>query len=163
MPVQESPPCPFCDPSVGSSVFYENNDCLALYNIAPVLPGHSLVIPRTHHTSLLSLNDEELTAFFLTARTALKILLKAFHAEAFDFSLQEKPEAGQTIEHLHIHIVPRLKNDLPHPGDWYPLVQQNDMAIIDSMNRPRLSSSELQQIVGKLRRIADQTDFDLSF
>jgi len=156
MPVQATPDCPFCHPSVGASVFYENKDFLALYNIAPVLPGHSLVIPRRHHTSLLSLSDDEMIAFFHTARSALKIVLKAFQAEAFDFSLQEKPEAGQTIEHLHIHIVPRLKNDLPHPGDWYPLVQRNDIAIIDSADRPTLRADEMKQVVARLRQVARQ-------
>ena len=108
--------CPFCNESIQSSVFYETRDFMAVFNIAPVLPGHSLVIPRAHHTSILSLSDEELTDFFKTARSALLILMKAFHTEAFDWSIQEKPEAGQTIEHLHLHIVPRVMDDLLHPG-----------------------------------------------
>ena len=156
MPIPENPNCPFCNPSIGASVFYENRDFLALYNIAPVLPGHSLVIPRRHHTSLLTLSTEELTAYFQTARTALIIVLQTFQAEAFDLSLQEKPEAGQTIEHLHIHIVPRLKNDLPHPGDWYPLVQRSDDNIIDSADRPALNAAEMRQVVERLRQVARQ-------
>jgi len=151
------PGCPFCDESIQSSVFYENLDFMAVFNIAPVLPGHSLVIPRAHHTSILSFTDIEITDFFKTARTALLILMKAFHTEAFDWSLQEKPEAGQTIEHLHLHIVPRVKNDLLHPGHWYPLVQHNDMDMIDSLNRPRLTPGELKIIVDKLREVARDT------
>jgi len=147
--------CPFCHPGVKASVFYENRDFLALYNIAPFLPGHSLVIPRTHHTSLLALSDEELAGFFHTARVALRILLKTFHTEAFDWSVQEKEEAGQTIEHLHLHIVPRLNNDLAHPGDWYPLVQQNDRLVMDSTIRTRLTNPEMKLIVEKLRHIAN--------
>ena len=148
------PGCPFCNKSIQSSVFYENRDFIAVFNIAPVLPGHSLVIPRAHHTSILSFTDAEMTDFFRTARTALLILMKAFHTEAFDWSLQEKPEAGQTIEHLHLHIVPRVMNDLLHPGHWYPLVQHNDMDIIDSMNRPRLTAEEMKIIVDKLKEVA---------
>jgi bis(5'-adenosyl)-triphosphatase len=139
---------------VNDSVFYDNNDFLAIYNIAPFLPGHSLIIPRVHHTSLLALSNTELTAFFHTARIALRILLKTFQTEAFDWSIQEKQEAGQTIEHLHLHIVPRVKNDLAHPGDWYPLVKQNDMMVIDSTIRTRLTSPEMKQIVEKLREMA---------
>jgi len=130
---------------------------MAAFNIAPVLPGHSLVIPRAHHTSILSLTDSEITDFFKTARSALLILMKAFHTEAFDWSLQEKPEAGQTIEHLHLHIVPRAKNDLLHPGHWYPLVQRNDMDLIDSLNRPRLIPEEMKFIVDKLKEVARNT------
>jgi bis(5'-adenosyl)-triphosphatase len=149
--------CPFCSEQFQSSVFYENGDFMAAFNIAPVLPGHSLVIPRAHHTSILSFTDTEITDFFKTARTALLILMKAFHTEAFDWSLQEKPEAGQTIEHLHLHIVPRAKNDLLTPGHWYPLVQRNDMDMIDSLKRPRLTAEEMKIIVDKLKEVARST------
>jgi bis(5'-adenosyl)-triphosphatase len=127
---------------------------MALYNIAPVLPGHVLVIPRAHHTSLLSLTETEMTAFFEVSRMVLKIVLKAFGTDAFDWSIQEKPEAGQTLEHLHLHIVPRKRNDLPEAGDWYPLVHQNDDDIIDSRSRPRLHVKDLHTIVEKLKETA---------
>jgi bis(5'-adenosyl)-triphosphatase len=146
--------CPFCDESVNSSVFYTRGDYLAIYNIAPVLPGHALVIPRSHKTSIFMLSDKELSDFFITARKTLQILLKAFETDSFDWSIQEKPSAGQTIAHLHLHIVPRLKNDLPSPGQWYPKVHKNDSEIIDSENRIRLTSEELQRIVDKLRLLA---------
>jgi bis(5'-adenosyl)-triphosphatase len=149
--------CPFCSETIQSSVFYENRDFMAAFNIAPVLPGHSLVIPKAHHTSILSLNDAEISGFFRTARTALLILMKAFHTEAFDWSLQEKPEAGQTIEHLHLHIVPRVINDLLLPGHWYPLLQHNDMDMIDSLNRPRLTAEEMKIIVDKLKEVSRNT------
>jgi bis(5'-adenosyl)-triphosphatase len=148
------PGCPFCDPSIESSVFYETPGFIAVFNIAPVLPGHSLVIPRAHHTSLLALTDEEMTAFFTTARSTLLILMKAFHTDAFDWSIQEKPEAGQTIEHLHLHIVPRTSHDLLNPGHWYPLVQRNDMDMIDSLSRPRVTPEEMSVIVTKLKEVA---------
>ncbi len=154
MNMQVNPPCPFCDQQIKSSVFYRQGNTLAIYNIAPVLPGHSLIIPEKHITSLLDLNQEEMLEFFSTARATLQILMKAFHTDAFDWSVQEKPEAGQTIEHLHLHIVPRLKNDLKQPGEWYPLVQQNDTEIIDSLNRQRMSRETMQQIVRELRKTA---------
>jgi bis(5'-adenosyl)-triphosphatase len=148
--------CPFCNTSILSSVFYEQDGFMAIYNIAPVLPGHSLIIPAKHYASLLDMTQSELYNFLETSRTALRILLKAFNTDAFDWSIQEKPEAGQTIEHLHLHIVPRLKGDLRHPGDWYPLVQQNDNEIIDSMDRSRLNEEAMRQIILELREIASQ-------
>jgi len=151
--VYKQPDCPFCNDAIKSSVFYENKDYIALYNLAPILPGHSLVIPREHHTSILSLSDEALGAFFRTAKMAQLILMKAFETNAFDWSLQEKMEAGQTIEHLHLHIVPRIRNDLVHPGHWYPLIHRNDPEIIDSLLRPRLSIDDLEIIIHKLKDI----------
>jgi bis(5'-adenosyl)-triphosphatase len=138
------------------SVFYRQGNTLAIYNIAPVLPGHSLIIPEKHITSLLDLSQAEMVEFFNTARVALQILMNAFHTDAFDWSVQEKPEAGQTVEHLHLHIVPRLKGDLRQPGDWYPLIQHNDTGIIDSLNRQRISREDLHQIVRELRMKAGE-------
>ena len=159
LPDPENPGCPFCRDSIISSAFYETRDFIAIYNIAPILPGHSLIIPRNHHTSLMTLSDELLFDFFKTARTALLILMKAFHTRAFDWSIQEKPEAGQTIEHLHLHIVPRITDDLIHPGHWYPLIHRNDMEIMDSENRPRLNAQELMVIVEKLKEAGRQTEW----
>jgi bis(5'-adenosyl)-triphosphatase len=147
------PACPFCDESITASVFFTRGDFLALYNIAPVLPGHSLIIPKQHYTSLLELNDKELLEFFMTANRALRVLLKAFNTDSFDWSIQEKPAAGQTIEHLHLHIVPRLKGDLKHPGDWYPLLQQNDDVIIDSLHRPRIRPEVMAKIIATLKQV----------
>ncbi|MBN1791697.1 MAG: HIT domain-containing protein [Bacteroidales bacterium] len=154
--------CPFCDASVKASVFYKKAEFLSIYNIAPVLPGHSLIIPVKHYSGILELNDQELYEFFETARITVRILMKAFHTDSFDWSIQEKPEAGQTIEHLHLHIVPRLKDDLKSPGAWYPLIQQNDADIMDSFNRPRLNSEAMVLIVRELKQVAATIDSSFS-
>jgi len=151
---QTSVSCPFCNPTINNCVFLESENFKVIYNIAPVLPGHSLVIPVNHFTSLIELNEVLLTEFMQITREGIKILCDAFNTDAFDLSLQEKPEAGQTIEHLHLHIVPRLKNDLPRPGDWYPLVHKNDDNIIENEKRQRLSDKEMKIIVDKLRAVA---------
>lgn len=153
--------CPFCNDSIRNALFYETPHFMAIYNIAPILPGHSLIIPRMHHVSLMTLTDEEMNEFFLAARAALQILMKAFHTEAFDWSIQEKPEAGQTLEHLHLHIVPRLKGDLPQPGEWYPLIQQSDQTMIDSFTRPNLNHENLTQITTELKLIAKSMEESL--
>jgi len=153
--------CPFCDDSIRTAMFYETPHFMVIYNIAPILPGHSLVIPLKHHTSLMTLTDQEMNEFFSTARLALRILMKAFYTDAFDWSIQEKPEAGQTIEHLHLHIVPRVRGDLPQPGDWYPLIHQSDQTMIDSFTRPHLKHENLTLITTELRHIAKSMENSL--
>ncbi len=155
---QSSVNCPFCKSTIDECVFLESEYFKVIYNIAPVLPGHSLVIPVHHYTEFVELNDELLLEFMLLTREGIKVLCKAFNTKAFDLSLQEKPEAGQTIEHLHLHIVPRLTNDLPRPGSWYPLVHKNDDEIMDIERRQRLSDAEMSIIVEKLRAYAAEPD-----
>jgi len=143
--------CPFCNENILNSCFYETKNFRALYNVAPVLPGHTLVIPRWHVTSLLLLSKDELTDFIEVSRKITGFLLKVFQTDAYDWSVQEKPEAGQSIEHLHMHIVPRTKDDLPVSGGWYPLVQKNDKEIIDSIHRERLKPDEMKSIIDHLK------------
>jgi bis(5'-adenosyl)-triphosphatase len=150
--------CPFCRPKIMECVFLESVNFLAIYNIAPVLPGHSLIIPRSHIKSFIELNPELRAEFLDVTAMAVRILLQAFQTDAFDLSVQEKPEAGQTIEHLHLHIVPRIKDDLPQPGDWYPVIHTSDRMIMDDKDRNRLDEDSLRRIVRKLREVGTGRD-----
>ena len=146
--------CPFCEPEIKDSVFARDGQFLAVYNVAPIFPGHSLILPEEHIHSLLELSNEQVIEMMLFARKVTTLLLKTFKAEAFDWSVQEGENAGQSLEHLHLHIVPRYPGDLPNPGDWYPELQKNSDKILDSAFRPRLKNSEMEQIIKILREQA---------
>jgi bis(5'-adenosyl)-triphosphatase len=146
--------CPFCDKSVDRAIFASSENFLAIYNIAPVLPGHSLIIPRRHIYSVLELSESELCDMMIFSKKITELILTAFNAEAFNWSIQEKEAAGQSVSHLHLHIVPRYSGDLTDPGDWYPKIESNYEEILDSVNRRKLSQHNMDQIVGKLRSMA---------
>ncbi|CAN5854323.1 hypothetical protein BH24BAC1_BH24BAC1_35940 [soil metagenome] len=144
--------CPFCRSGINASAFAGSENFLAIYNKSPILPGHSLVIPRRHIPAVLELTDQELTEFVRFSRQVTVDLLQVFGANAFNWSLQEQPAAGQTVNHLHLHIVPRLEKDLPEPGDWYPiLLKTYQTEIIDSSTRPRLTDEQVQQEARRIR------------
>ena len=148
--------CPFCDTKIKSTVFATDDQFLAIYNLAPILPGHSLIIPRRHICSVMELNDAELSEMMIFARKVTDLLLTAFNAEAFNWSIQEKEAAGQSLAHLHLHIVPRYRGDLQEPGNWYPQIKNNYKDILDSGKRQKLSQHEMQQIVYRLRQLAKE-------
>ena len=88
------------------------------------------------------------------SRAVVKTLLKAFGGRAFDWTIQEGVEAGQSVAHLHLHLIPRKAADLPEPGDWYPrLMDSLNIDAIDSGRQPRLSAEEMKQIVEHLREV----------
>src|ERR1035437_9063760 len=113
------PECPFCAVNFSEIGFARSTNFVALYNIAPILPGHSLVIPRRHVESLMDLSDAEVSEFMIFGRDVARLLLRAFETSAFNWTIQEKEEAGQTVSHLHMHLIPRTPGDFPRPGDWY--------------------------------------------
>lgn len=141
--------CPFCLPETQRNAFANSESFLALYNNAPVLPGHTLIIPRVHIESLRSIPDNLITEFFLFARDVTEMLLGHYHADAFDWSIQDNKAAGQTVPHLHLHIVIRHPDDLPEPGDWYPLLDAQRKT--DNETRPKLSTTEYTEITEQLR------------
>lgn len=146
--------CPFCDPSMEDSVFSETENFIAAYNIAPIFPGHSLIIPKKHIESVQDLENNELSEMMIFARQATNVLLRVFKTDAFNWSLQDREIAGQTLAHLHLHIVLRYPNDLPDPGDWYPEIQNNYSEILDSASRKRITRDEMRKIVERLRHEA---------
>jgi bis(5'-adenosyl)-triphosphatase len=146
--------CPFCADKINNSAFIESPNFLVIYNNAPILPGHSLVIPKNHIESLLELNQTELFEFIQLSIKATKIILKVFKADSFNWTIQEKPEAGQTVSHLHLHIFPRHDKDLPNPGDWYPIlksIEETQYNNIDSKTRPKYTNEEIIKIVNHIK------------
>ncbi len=150
--------CPFCYPYVSDVVFVQSENFKALYNIAPIFPGHSLIVPDRHIASILDLGDKELFELILFSRRVTSVLIKVFGADGFNWSLQDKKSAGQTISHLHMHIVPRIKGDSNNPGNWYPKIESNYQEILDSDKRKKLKPEEMKQIISKLRDAFNRED-----
>jgi bis(5'-adenosyl)-triphosphatase len=145
--------CPFCRLNRNTQAFATSPNFMAVYDISPMLPGHTLIIPNEHIESLHDLDQDRLSEFFRFARMVTKGLCDFLDTDAFDWSIQEKEEAGQSVDHLHLHIIPRTKHDLPDPGDWYPmLMKHNRQTVIDSAKRPRFTETEFQTITEKLRK-----------
>ncbi len=151
-PVSESEhACPFCASQVEKSTFAEAGRFRAIYNISPILPGHSLVLPKAHKTTVLELSDGEICEFALFAQTVTRFLQDVFKSSGFNWTIQDGESAGQTIAHLHLHLIPRSRDDLPHPGDWYPLLKQDLAKRIDDDRRKKLTPSEMAVVVAHLR------------
>jgi diadenosine tetraphosphate (Ap4A) HIT family hydrolase len=141
--------CPFCADAIKATVFAESTHCRAIINIAPVLPGHVLVIPKKHYQQVLALPNcvyEDMMHFM---RKVSRGLLRAYNAGGINWTLQEGGEAGQTIMHLHFHLIPRKHDDLDEPGDWYPRLKESQH--IDSKNRPKLSVKDIKDIAQWLK------------
>jgi bis(5'-adenosyl)-triphosphatase len=151
--------CTFCEDKILDIAFAKSINFLAIYNLAPIFPGHTLIIPVNHIESVLELQSEELNEMIMFTRSVTTILLRTFKAEAFNWSVQDKEAAGQTIAHLHMHIVLRFKDDLPDPGDWYPKIQNNHSEILDSASRQRHTPDEMHQIVDLLRKESKMRGF----
>lgn len=106
--------CLFCKIIAGeipAQKVCEDDTVLAFLDIHPVNIGHTLVIPKTHHTNLYDTPDETL-ARMMTIVKKLSIAIKsAMDADGINIEMNNDPVAGQIIFHSHMHIVPRLEGD----------------------------------------------------
>jgi bis(5'-adenosyl)-triphosphatase len=151
--------CPFCNKDITQDAFMQTGNFFALYNISPILPGHSLVIPKFHYQSFMELEKEKVGELFIFAQKVIRVLLMAFQSNGFNLTIQDGKNAGQTINHLHLHLIPRKEKDLPNPGDWYPLLNSNENQItIESSTRIRIDKKEFDDISNELKKISLSID-----
>ncbi|AGO09938.1 AaceriAAL053Cp [[Ashbya] aceris (nom. inval.)] len=93
---------------VTSQVFYRTRYSYALVNLKPLVPGHVLVVPlRPTCVHLRDLTPEEHSDYFQTLQVVHQFVQAEFKAAAMNIAIQDGPEAGQTVPHLHTHIIPR--------------------------------------------------------
>lgn len=142
--------CIFCSKAVTEKSFYSTSKFSALYNLAPILPGHSLIIPNRHYESLIELTDNDLGEMMIFARKVTTVLKTVFNCDGFDWTIQDGISAGQTVPHLHLHIIPRKPLDMPESNEWYSKIPKNEKQMLDSNRRERLSDHEYNAITARL-------------
>lgn len=117
--------CIFCKIIAGqqpAQKIYEDNFTLAFLDIKPVQKGHALVITKKHYRNILDIPENELAEFAKVVARVARGVKKATAADALNITHNCGREAGQAIDHIHFHIIPRYKNDKLQswPGQSYP-------------------------------------------
>lgn len=106
--------CPFCS-SLESRIFLENDLSIAILDGYPVSDGHSLIIPKRHVRSIFEVQENELLSLFNLVTDVKNKLSDQFTPAGFNIGINDNEAAGQTINHLHIHLIPRYKGDQTDP------------------------------------------------
>ena len=109
-----SQPCPFCS-LPAQRILGQNEHALWLRDGFPVSPGHSLVIPKRHIASFFEASETERRALLALLDEAKAAAVAEFQPDGFNIGINDGPAAGQTIGHLHIHLIPRYHGDLADP------------------------------------------------
>ena len=104
--------CPFCKlHEIGRQIIVENELAFAFLTNIPIVPGHTLIVPKRHISKYEELNDQEMRAIEDLRVKIMKALAKTFEAKGFNFAWNDEKIAGQAIPHFHLHIVPRKEGD----------------------------------------------------
>lgn len=106
--------CIFCIPGPGD-IILENQNGYARYDQHPVSAGHLLVIPKRHIGSLFEATPAELAGLWDLLEKAKQHLAERFSPDGYNIGVNDGAVAGQTIMHLHIHLIPRYAGDMDDP------------------------------------------------
>lgn len=126
--------------NVTNQVFYMTPLSFAIVNIRPILPGHVLVCPLRTVTRFNHLAPDEVCDFFLAVQRVSKAIEKVYKADSLNIAIQDGPQAGQSVSHLHCHIIPRRLDDLEHVDDIYDLLNKFDLDSAFHLIRERAAS-----------------------
>ncbi|MCK6399834.1 HIT family protein [Thauera aminoaromatica] len=106
--------CPFCA-LPAERILILADEALVIRDAFPVSPGHTLVIPRRHIGSFFELSDAERTCMVELLAQAKAELDLSFQPDGFNIGINDGAAAGQTVQHLHLHLIPRYLGDVPDP------------------------------------------------
>ena len=109
-----TPDCPFCAPAA-ERIFHAGPLTLGLWDGFPVNPGHALLVTKRHVASWFDATAEEqaeLTAAIEIARRAIEA---EQHPDSYNVGINIGQAAGQTVPHLHVHVIPRYEGDVADP------------------------------------------------
>lgn len=106
--------CPFCT-LPEARIIQRNNTGLCIHDGFPVSPGHALIIPQRHIGSFFELTNIERTDLLELLAWAKEQLTQMHHPDGWNIGINDGAAAGQTVPHLHIHLIPRYIGDLADP------------------------------------------------
>lgn len=116
--------CLFCKIIAGeipSTAVYEDEDFKAILDVNPAARGHVIIIPKKHASNIYELEDEDAAKVFPIAKKIASALQKTYGCDGVNVLQNNGEAAGQTVFHLHVHVVPRYYGDgvqiMWKPGD----------------------------------------------
>ena len=109
-----SPPCPFCSLPAERFVV-ESEHAVVIRDGFPVSPGHTLIIPKRHVASFFDVTDAERSDLMSLLAAARDDLERQFHPAGYNVGINDGAAAGQTVPHVHMHLIPRYDGDREDP------------------------------------------------
>jgi diadenosine tetraphosphate (Ap4A) HIT family hydrolase len=108
--------CPFCAPNEKMELISESAICYSIFDNFPVNQGHALIIPKRHISNYFELNRKEQYALILMMGFVKTRIEKMYNPDGFNIGINVGKSAGQTIDHVHIHVIPRYNGDVSDPS-----------------------------------------------
>ncbi len=127
--------CIFCRIIAGeipSYKVYEDENVLAFLDINPVSEGHILVVPKKHYERITEMSEEELKNFFASVQKVAKLVENKLSKD-YNIVINHGKLAGQVINHVHVHIIPRKGNEEVFSWKTHQLTEEEAKKVIEKI------------------------------
>lgn len=126
--------CIFCKilaDEIPSAVVYEDDDCRAILDNAPAARGHVIILSKKHAANIFELPDDDVSRIFVVAKKIAAAVQKTYSCDGVNILQNNGEASGQTVFHLHVHVIPRFDNDRDRINiGWKPEKTPDDMSEI---------------------------------
>ena len=126
--------CIFCKilaDEIPSTVVYEDDLFRAILDVNPAARGHIIILPKNHAANLFELPDEEASKILIVAKKIAKAVMETYHCDGINILQNNGEASGQTVFHLHVHVIPRFEGDRDHINiGWKPGETPEDLQAI---------------------------------
>ena len=158
-----------------SHIFYRSKLSTAFVNLRPIVPGHVLVVSNRVVPLLEDLTDEEYSDLWNTVRKLQPMLRELYHTDddrefGFNIAVQNGRASGQTVPHVHVHILPRIGGDIERNDDIYQALEEwaprdshkpeteesNQLEVPDDDDRRDRTSDEMAEEAERYRRLLER-------
>lgn len=112
--------CKIANGEIPSKALYEDDEFKVILDLGPATKGHALILPKNHYTDLYGLPDEDAAKVMLLAKKMAVHMTKKLNCDGFNLVQNNGKDAGQTVFHFHLHLIPRYADDGQTLG-WKPL------------------------------------------
>lgn len=132
--------CIFCkiiEGEIPSTVVYEDEMFRAILDVNPAARGHVIILPKNHAPNIYELPEQETSGIMVVAKKIACALKKTYHCDGINILQNNGEAAGQTVFHLHVHVIPRFENDAVNIK-WKQGSMPDDLAAIADEIRANL-------------------------
>ncbi|KAK4511877.1 Protein vip1 [Mucor velutinosus] len=137
-----------------SQVFFKSNLSIGIVNLKPIAPSTPiidvLVLPKRNTPRLADLDRDETVDLMLSAQKIGNALEKHYGCTSLTMTIQDGPQAGQTVPHVHMHIIPRKAGDWENNDDVYEELDKKKQGVDNEDRTPR-TEQEMSQEASELR------------
>jgi len=158
--------CPFCDPPA-ERVFWSSGETLALWDGFPVSPGHALIVPKVHVATWFDAPPDMQRALTAAIELVKREIEKRFQPDGYNVGFNSGAVAGQTVHHLHIHVIPRYSGDvsdprggvrhvIPEKGNYQLRDQEGAYSTLGALEELRLTTGPSEPLLPRLRADIDK-------